>query len=399
VTIRWWLQSNNCFFLGGSMFFLCLISFGLPPTCQEHLSVARIASGFEAPLWVGSPPEETDRLFVVEQNSGLIRIIRDGQVLVRPFLDVGAVAGQGGEQGLLSMAFHPLFSSNGRFFVHYTNNDGDTRVVEYSVSSDPNAADPRPVQTILEQRQPYVNHNGGNLAFGPDGMLYVGLGDGGSANDPANRAQDGSTNLGKMLRLDVDRPPRFVPLDNPFVGDLSVNDEIWAFGLRNPWRYSFDRLTGDLYIGDVGQGMIEEIDFQPASSHGGANYGWRCMEGSSCSGLAGCSCGDASLELPIYEYDHSDNNCSVIGGFVYRGMVIPWLRGQYLFGDYCSGRVWSFRFVNGLVRDLVNRTGELERGGLPANHNITSFGEDGAGELYIVDSQGGAVFKVVAARP
>ncbi len=365
----------------------------------QQLSTEVIASGFESPLWVGSPPGDLDRLFVVEQDSGLIKIIKNGQVLATPFLNIGALASEGGEQGLLGMAFHPAFSSNERFFVHYTDVNSNTRVVEYSVSSDPDVANPTPVQTILAESQPYPNHKGGNLAFGGDGMLYIGLGDGGSASDPENRAQDGSTNLGKMLRLDVDLPPPFIPADNPFVGDPSINDEIWALGLRNPWRYSFDRLTGDLYIGDVGQGNREEIDFQPGSSAGGENYGWRCMEGSTCTGDSGCSCTDPSLELPIHEYDHSAGGCSVIGGYVYRGNALSWFQGHYLFGDFCTGQLWSFRYVGGQITELVDRTPELDPPGQAAVQSVTSFGEDAAGELYIVDFTGGEIFKVVPMTP
>jgi glucose/arabinose dehydrogenase len=361
----------------------------------QELGIELVASGFESPLWVGSPPGDFDRLFVVEQDSGLIKIIENYQVLTTPFLDVGALAGEGGEQGLLGMAFHPNYANNGRFFVNYTNNNGDTRVVEYAVSSDPNIADPTPVQTILAQSQPYANHNGGNLAFGSDGMLYIGLGDGGSGGDPDNRAQDGMDNLGKMLRLDVDVPPPFIPSDNPFLGDPGVNDEIWALGLRNPWRYSFDRSTGDLFIADVGQGNIEEIDFQPRSSTGGENYGWRCMEGTDCTGWSGCSCTDPTLVLPIHEYGHGAGNCSVIGGFVYRGDAIRWFQGTYVFGDYCTGRVWSFRYLNGHISDFVDRTSELEPPGAVAIENITSFGEDAAGELYIIDPSGGEIFRIM----
>ncbi len=391
------MNSRNLHSVRGAAALLVVLAFPAEAVAQQ-LATELIASGLESPLWVGSPPGD-DRLFVVEQDSGRIKIIKNRHVLPRPFLDVGAIAGQGGEQGLLGMAFHPSFGSNGRFFINYTNVQGDTRIVEYSVSSDPDIASPVPVQTILKQEQPYSNHNGGNLAFGADGMLYIGLGDGGDGGDPRDRAQDGMTNLGKMLRLDVDLAPPFIPGDNPFVGVPSVNDEIWALGLRNPWRYSFDRLTGDLYIGDVGQGEIEEIDFQPGSSNGGENYGWRCMEGSSCTGDSGCSCTDPSLELPVYEYDHSGGECSVIGGFVYRGSAMPWFRGNYLFGDFCTSHLWSLRVVNGQPRDFVNRTAELEPRGPASIESITSFGEDAEGELYIVDPVGGEIFKVVPKLP
>ncbi len=389
------MQTRTRLFLAGSTLAVALSASTVLASPQQ-LASELVASGFDDPLWVGSPAGDFERLFVVEQLTARIRIIKQGQILPTAFLDVGSLAGSGSEQGLLGMAFHPNYSSNGRFFINYTNNNGDTRVVEYSVSGNPDIADSTPVQTILAQSQPFSNHNGGNLAFGADGKLYIGLGDGGSGDDPGNRAQDGSTNLGKMLRLDVDIPPPFIPGDNPFVGDPSVNDEIWALGLRNPWRYSFDRLTGDLYIGDVGQNAWEEVSFQPASSNGGENYGWRCMEGTHCTGLTGCTCDAPELTIPIYEYGHVSGNCTVIGGYVYRGSALAWFQGHYLVGDYCSTKVWSFRYVGGQVLDFVDRTAELEPQGSDSIDTITSFGEDAAGELYIVDSSGGEIFKIIS---
>jgi glucose/arabinose dehydrogenase len=362
----------------------------------QQLATELVVSGFSDPLWVGSPRNDFERLFVVEQNTGLILIVKDGHILATPFLDVGALAGQSSEQGLLGMAFHPDYMSNGRFFIDYTDNNGDTRVVEYAVSGNPDVANPTPVQPIFSQSQPFPNHNGGNLVFGPDGKLYIGLGDGGSSDDPGNRAQDGTTDLGKMVRLDIDIPSPFIPSDNPFLHDPNVNDEIWAIGLRNPWRYSFDRLTGDLYIGDVGQNAWEEIDYQPGSSNGGENYGWRCMEAKHCTGHSGCTCNDAAITLPIHEYARAAGNCANIGGFVYRGNAIQWFQGSYIFGDYCSSRIWSFRYVNGQVTEFVERTDELEPAGNPTINNITSFGEDAAGELYLVDPIGGDLFKIVS---
>jgi glucose/arabinose dehydrogenase len=351
-------------------------------------------------VWVGSAPGDLDRLFVVERM-GRIRIIElhehdeRGDILSTPFLDLGGLISTGGEQGLLGMAFHPGYAANGRFFVNYTDPAGDTQVIEYRVSADPDVADAMPVQVILSLVQPFANHNGGNLAFGPDGMLYIGTGDGGGGLDPDNRAQDGLDNLGKMLRLDVDLPAPFVPADNPFVGDPDFNDEVWALGLRNPWRYSFDRLTGDLYIADVGQDEREEISIQPGSSAGGENYGWRCMEGFTCTGLAGCICNDARLTLPVHDYGHGGGNCSITGGFVYRGADLPELRGTYFFADFCSGRIWSFRHENGVVVDFEERTDELHPGDGRSIDRVTSFGEDDAGELYIVDITGGQIFRIV----
>jgi glucose/arabinose dehydrogenase len=273
-----------------------------PPVAAQAIATELIVSGLSTSVWLGAPPNDLERLFIVERR-GLIQIFKDGQVLPTPFLDVDALTNGAGERGLLGMAFHPDYASNGRFFINYTTLSGDTRVVEYRVSADPDVADPMPRKTIFAAVQPFSNHNGGNLAFGPDGKLYIGTGDGGSANDPGNRAQNGSSNLGKMIRLDVDIPRPFIPADNPFVGNPQVNDEIWALGLRNPWRYTFDRATGDLYIADVGQGSREEISFQPASSLGGENYGWRCMEGTACTGLSGCTCNDIALTPPFQSPD------------------------------------------------------------------------------------------------
>ena len=253
-----------------------------------------------------------------------------GQILGTPFIDLAVSTGN--EQGLLSIAFHPDYTNNGRFFVSRTAGGGNTRVTEHLVTSDPNVGDPAVVQQIVAENQPFSNHNGGQIAFGPDGYLYVALGDGGSANDPGNRSQNGSTNLGKMLRLDVDASAPFVPPSNPFVGNGSVLDTIWATGLRNPWRFSFDRATGDMYIADVGQNAWEEINFQPASSAGGENYGWRCMEGDHCTGLSGCACNSTTLVDPIQEYSHSFG-CSVTGGYVYRGSAIPALQGTYFYAE------------------------------------------------------------------
>ena len=386
--------------------FLLLTAVSLSAACFHHdwdwddddwdIRAVLVADDFNEPLWVGSPPGDNDRLFVVEQR-GLIWIIdEDNDVLSSPFLDLRGLTNGGGEQGLLGMAFHRSYGSNGRFFVNYTDLAGDTQVVEYQVSSNDDVADPNPVQTILSLAQPFGNHNGGHLAFGPDGKLYIGTGDGGSANDPDNRAQNGLDNLGKMLRLDVDIPPPFIPADNPFVGDPNVNDEIWALGLRNPWRYSFDRLTGDLYIADVGQNAREEISFQHGNSIGGQNYGWRCMEGFTCTGLSGCTCNDTALTTPIHEYSHSGGNCSITGGFVYRGSDLDDFRGHYFFADYCSGRIWTFFYDvdDNIVRGFRERSDELDPRGASISR-VTSFGEDASGELYIVDAAGGQIFRIV----
>src|SRR5688572_24974038 len=278
------------------------------------------------------------RLFITEQSGRVV--IHDGTaVLPVPFLDIRSIVGDNqNEQGLLSVAFHPNYSSNGYFFVNYTDLSGDTVVARYSVSPvDPNRADPNSARIILEINQPYSNHNGGQLQFGPDGYLYIGMGDGGAGGDPENRAQNLGSLLGKMLRIDVDREEgsrRYgIPASNPFVGVYAARGEIWALGLRNPWRFTFDRLTGDMFIGDVGQGEIEEIDFQPGTSPGGENYGWRRMEGTHCYNPSS-NCNPGNLVLPILEYSHN-HGCSVTGGYRYRGSRYPQLRDLYLYGDYC----------------------------------------------------------------
>lgn len=349
------------------------------PTLRE------IADGLDFPVHLVSPPGD-ERLFVVEKV-GTIRVIREGQVLEAPFLDIRDLVSGGSEQGLLSVAFHPDYPTNGRFFVDYTNQDGDTRVVEYRVSADPDRADSAPVRTILSVDQPFANHNGGLLVFGPDGMLYVGLGDGGSAGDPQENGQDTGTLLGSLLRIDVDGgTPYSIPSDNPFAGQAGSRGEIWAYGLRNPWRYSFDRGTGDLYIADVGQNDLEEVNAEPGDQ-GGINYGWNVMEGTEC--FQNDDCDMNGLTLPVLEYDHGDG-CSVTGGFVYRGEALPELQGLYFYSDFCSGFVKSFRLAGGEAVE-ERQWPELEPGG-----SVTSFGEDAAGELYILTREG-SVFQIVLA--
>ncbi len=293
------------------------------------------------------------------------------------------------EQGLLGLAFHPDYAGNGLFFVNYTDLEGNTVVARFAASGDPNRAEPGSEVVILTLNQPAVNHNGGHLAFGQDGYLYVGTGDGGGAGDQYANGQNGKTLLGAMLRLDVDgEAPYTVPGTNPFVGRPDVRDEIWALGLRNPWRYSFDRLTGDLFIADVGQNQYEEVNFQPADSAGGQNYGWPMMEGRNCY-PADRPCERTGLTLPVLEYDHS-RGCSVTGGYVYRGQEFPILTGIYLFGDYCSGRIWGLAPAgNGdwQVAELAQVDGQL-----------SSFGENERGELYLLDMGRGEILKI-AAKP
>jgi len=284
----------------------------------------------------------SNRLFLVKQ-SGLIYVHENGATLAAPFLDMEDRVKGGGERGLLSMAFSPDYHSSGYFYVWYTDDDGETVLARFKVSNEPNLADPASHQVVLAVAQPAANHNGGRLQFGPDGMLYLGLGDGGGANDPAGNGQNRSTLLGKLIRIDVDpaHGTYAIPDDNPFVENAMVADEIWALGLRNPWRISFDQETGDVFIADVGQDVREEVNFQPASSTGGENYGWSIMEGTLCSG--GNACDQPGLALPVVEYAHVDGNCSITGGEVYRGNAYPNMYGMYLYGDYCSGRVWGLR--------------------------------------------------------
>jgi glucose/arabinose dehydrogenase len=343
------------------------------------------------PVFLTQPPGESDRLFVVEQG-GRIRILRNDVLLARPFLDLTAVVSPPplGERGLLSMAFDPGYQQNGFFYASYTDRQGDSRVVRYRVSSaNPDSADPASASPVLAVEQPYSNHNGGLILFGPDGMLYLGLGDGGAGGDPEDRAQNLDSLLGKLLRLDVSGATGYtVPPDNPFVGNPDARPEIWASGLRNPWRFSFDRATGDLYIADVGQGDREEVNAVPGSSPGGENYGWNIMEGRACY-PPGRNCSTAGLTLPVLDYDHSAGACAVTGGYVYRGAALPILAGRYLYADYCGGWVRSFTLVAGQAVDLVDWTAELGPG-----PGVTSFGQDNAGELYLM-AGGRALYRIV----
>jgi Glucose / Sorbosone dehydrogenase/IPT/TIG domain len=360
-----------------------------PPRVGERL--APIAPSVElAPVAIGLPDITSitnagdNRLFVTLQR-GQVMIWDGTQVRTTPFLDLSTLVICCGEQGLLSIAFHPNYALNGFFFVDYTNLTGQTIVARYKVSDfDRNLADAFSGVTLLTIDQPYTNHNGGQLQFGPDGDLYIGMGDGGSANDPQCHAQSSDSLLGKLLRIDVNQnveqaPYYGIPLDNPFVRTTGP-PEAWAIGLRNPWRFSFDRLTGDLFIGDVGQSAREEIDYQPLSSGGGQNYGWKVMESTLCGagGTSGCTvpplpCGDPGYTLPILEYSHDNGACAVTGGYRYRGTQIPDLVGSYVYGDYCSGTIWAATLVSGTWSAVV----------LPISAgSLTTFGEDRFGELH-----------------
>ncbi len=368
---------------------------GVPDECEffveEDIAAQLVASGFSQPVGLYAVPGDLNRLFIVEQN-GRIKIIENGSTLPTPFLNIASKISTGGERGLLGLAFHPDYGNNGYFYVNYTNTSGNTVIERYSVSGDPNIADSSSNLILKTINQDFGNHNGGQLAFGPDGMLYVGMGDGGSGGDPLDRSQNPQSLLGKMLRLDVENPPSYVAVDNPFVDDNTTRDEIWALGVRNPWRFSFDRLTGDMYIGDVGQNAHEEIDFEPANSGGGLNYGWRCYEGDFPYNTSGCGpAGD--YVFPIVDVPHSSGVCSITGGFVYRGCELPGLSGTYFYADWCADWIRSFRYVDGQVTDQQDRTAQLGQytGTITS---IVSFGEDAAGELYIV-SAGGSIYKIV----
>ncbi len=341
-----------------------------------------VASGLSAPLYVTQSPGDTSRLFVVEQG-GRIRVIRNGTLLAAPFLDISSLILFSGERGLLSMAFHPNYANNHQFFVQYNDLSGTLQTVRYAASPDPEVADPASAQPILSiAHSTYANHNGGLVMFGPDGYLYVGVGDGGGVGDPSGNGQNTDTLLGKILRVDVNSgSPYVVPATNPFVGLPPAKPEIWAYGLRNPWRFSFDRVTRELYIADVGEASREEVDVQPAAGPGGSNYGWSVMEGFACFNPS-TGCPQTGLVLPVLDYDHTQG-CSITGGYVYRGTRLPILVGRYFYGDFCRGWVRSFRYVNNTVLDQHDYTPEF---GIPGR--ITSFGEDLQGELYIVTQQG-----------
>jgi glucose/arabinose dehydrogenase len=309
--------------------------------------------------------------------------------VAEPFLDItDRVGSANSEQGLLGLAFDPEYVQRGTLYVNYTDRQGNTVVSRFSGTSDPDRAEAASEVVLLTLDQPASNHNGGHLAFGPDGALYIGTGDGGGAGDRYGNGQNGQTLLGALLRLDVDGgQPYAIPADNPFVGNGAVRDEIWALGLRNPWRYSFDRSTGDLYIADVGQNLYEEINVQPAGDPGGNNYGWPIMEGRHCF-PADRTCDRQGLTLPVAEYDHAQG-CSVTGGYVYRGQRYPFLNGIYLFGDYCSGRIWGMAQRAGTDSWQVSLLAQ-------ASVRLSSFGEDEAGELYLVDIAGGQLFRITA---
>lgn len=374
-----------------------------------------VIGGFENPVHVTNGGDGSGRLFVVEQR-GRIRIIENNAIQAT-FLDISdrvlsPFSGGGSEEGLLSVAFPPDFGTvKPYFYVYYTLHNGNNRVSRFTVSGNPDQADPTSEFTILDLAHPtYGNHNGGQLAFGPDGYLYIGTGDGGGGGDPNNNAQNPGSLLGKLLRIDVnptntlqsfgdffiylplmtnkssapqDGLPYLIPPDNPFVGVAGYRDEIWALGLRNPWRFSFDRLTGDLFIGDVGQNTWEEVDYQPATSSGGENYGWNIMEGMECYNSS--TCDKSGFTMPIFTYRTHVDGCAVSGGYVYHGSSYPGLQGIYIVGDYCSGKIWGLQRIvdTWQYQELLDTT-----------YNISSYGEDEQGELYFVDISSGNLYQI-----
>ena len=361
---------------------------------QVRLRLEPVYRGFELPVFLTHAGDGSGRLFVVEKT-GKIWVIVDGAVQSAPFLDVsGKITTAGNEQGLLGMAFAPDFATSGHLFINYTDRQGTTVVERYTVASgNPNQADTQSAFTVLTVPQPASNHNAGMLDFGPDGYLYVPLGDGGAANDRFGNGQNPQTLLGKILRLDVTTDPTQpyrIPPDNPFVAadwnGQDVRDEIWAIGLRNPWRTSFDRVTGDFWIADVGQNRFEEINVVPSGAPGGYNFGWPIMEGKSCFNAPDCD--QSGLTLPVIDYAHGRGECSVTGGYVYRGEAYPQWHGIYFYGDFCSGRIWA------LAPD--GSGGWLNAEVLDTNLAISSFGEDAAGELYVLDYGGGVIYRMMA---
>lgn len=357
------------------------------PPLPQGLSLQPFVDGFELPVFIAAVPGEENKQYVLEKLAR-IRVVTDGTLQEQPVLDISDLVSTGNEQGLLGLAFHPDFANNGYIYINYTDNANtgtgpqNTQIVRYTVTDD--VADPASAKTILTVEQPHSNHNAGMIAFGPDGYLYIVLGDGGAGGDPYGNGQNMEALLGKMLRIDVDNgDPYSIPEDNPFVGQENVRPEIWTVGWRNPWRFSFDRETGDMWLGDVGQDKYEEISFQ-AAGQGGGNYGWRCKEGFHDYDRSE-NCDGKEFIDPVVEYDHSQG-ASVTGGYVYRGSAIPELQGNYIYGDFTSGKIW---FANRADDGTVN-TREWQDTDL----NISSFGEDANGELFVVDYKG-TIYRLV----
>lgn len=378
-------------------FFVILLGMGGGKTSPNSLNgvaieLELVAQGLDQPVGLTHAGDGSGKIYITLQGGKIL--VFDG-TQKRTFLDITSLTKGEREKGLLGTAFHPNYQENGFFYVNYTDLSGATVIARFTRSSDPEIADPDSEKHILTIKQPYGNHNGGNLQFGPDGFLYIGTGDGGSGGDPENRAQNLNELLGKMLRLDVDSSsPYAIPKDNPFQGIQGARPEIWAYGLRNPWRFSFDRKTGDLFIGDVGQSRWEEINFQPSGSRGGENYGWNIMEGNSCFGKSrlnffNSNCDQQSFTLPILEYSHKQGNCSVTGGKVYRGSKFSELNGIYFYGDFCSGKIWGAVQTNGAQWEAK----EL----LDTEFFLSTFGEDESGDIFVVHHSpgNGAIYRIV----
>ena len=360
-----------------------------PVAGTPSLRAELVATSLVEPVDLQTPGDKS-RLFVVERR-GRIRLLRNGTLLPTPFLDITdrVESEVTREQGLLGLAFHPRFAENGLFFVNYTSLLGETHIAEFRAARGADTVDPATERTVMLAEQPFSSHNGGQLRFGPDAMLYIGLGDGGSAGDPLGNAQSLASLLGKILRIDIDAVPYVIPLSNPFVPNSRARREVWALGLRNPWRFAFDGLTGDMYIADVGQRNVEEIDVGVAARHGGENYGWAITEGRACF-PPGAGCSTGGIDLPVIQYTHGEG-CAVTGGVVYRGCRMPGHAGTYFYGDFCGGFVRSFRFEGGRAVDERDWTS-----GLGPRESLTSFGTDAEGEIYMLEL-GGSIYKIVPA--
>lgn len=353
---------------------------------QPVISLEQTGSGFVSPTAIISPGQGDNRLFVVERP-GTIKVFEPGrQAAPQLFLDIRSKVFESGEMGLLGLAFHPDFKTNGYFFINYIDRPQNNTVISrYRLNSATGRADASSEKVLIKFKQPFANHNGGDLVFGPDGYLYIAVGDGGSQGDPQNFSQNKNSLLGKLLRIDVNNgEPYSSPASNPFAKESGAKPEIWALGLRNPWRISFDKSTNELYIADVGQDQIEEVNVQRAGSRGGENYGWRCYEGTRPYNTKGCN-QEGSYIKPLFEYDHGENRCSITGGYVYRGGQFPALQGKYFYGDFCSGQLfYGAKSSNGWRQVLAAKT----------SYAISAFGQDQAGEIYLADFNGGGIYKI-----
>ncbi|MEX1052155.1 MAG: PQQ-dependent sugar dehydrogenase [Patescibacteria group bacterium] len=358
-------------------------------SATPKLATALVVGGLTAPTVITSIPDD-QRLFVAEQG-GTVRIVKNNALLPTPFIDISSRVLFDGEMGLLGMAFHPdLAKGTTVVFLNYIDKNTNTTISSFELlGEDFASADPNSENVLLQFKQPYSNHNGGDLRFGPDGYLYIATGDGGSGGDPQDRAQNLGNFFGKILRIDVNNGERYkIPADNPFVATAGAKTEIWAYGLRNPWKFSFDSATSDIWIADVGQNSTEEINFSAAGKAGGLNFGWRCFEASSNHNLAGCQA-KAAYTFPVTEYDHSQGRCSVTGGHVYRGQKYPSLVAQYVYADYCGGQIYAGSLVSGVWQAAFE---------LKTNFGITAFGQGSDGEIYLADANSGSLYHLQGAN-